>query len=280
MSNTSSYNKYSSQCVPDNVSDQPVWCFVFNAGSLLVKVQNGIINVPVKLTLEELKAWEKTRFYLGRLNDCDCYCIETDENAAVDKAAVPEEMIFKKFRSLFGRIDEEIFMLAGKAAQILDWHKKSQYCGSCGSKTETKQDELAKVCLNCSNIIYPKISPAIIVAVINGDKILLAKGRNFKFYSLIAGFAEPGETLEDCVQREVFEEVGIRIRNIQYFGSQPWPFPDSLMIGFTAEYESGELLVDGNEIVSADWFTKESLPEVPNNSSIAGKIIDWFCDNS
>lgn len=258
------------------MNDQPVWCFVFNSGNLLIKVENDVINVPVKMTMEQFKAWETTKFYLGRFDGCDCYCIETDDNKNL-----PEEMVFRKFRSLFGKIEEELFMLAGRASHILDWHKKNQYCGICGSKTEMKQDELAKVCLNCSNIIYPKISPAIIVAIINGDKILLAQARNFrnKFYSLIAGFVEPGETLENCVEREVFEEVGIRIKNIRYFGSQPWPFPDSLMIGFIAEYESGEISVDGNEIDCADWFSRSTLPNTPTESSIAGQIIQWFCNN-
>lgn len=253
--------------------DKPVWYFVFNSEKLLVKITGDTLNVPIKTTLADLKVKILTKFYLGKLGVCDCYCIEIP-----DQAVVPEGMSFKKFRSLLGKVDEETFMLAGKAYQILHWDKKTQYCGSCGSPTVMKSDERAKVCPQCGNISYPRISPAVIVAIIKGNEILLARANYFKgnLHSLIAGFVEPGETFEACVQREVFEEVGLKVQNIKYFGSQPWPFPDSLMVGFTAEYASGEILVDGNEIASAGWFTKEDLPEVPNNSSIAGKIIDWF----
>lgn len=258
---------------PEAINDQLVWCFVFNLGKLLIKKQDSVVNVPVKIAMKQLKAWETTRFYLGKLEGCDCYCIE-----AADKITIPEQMYFKRFFSLFGQIDEEIFTLAGRASHILDWHKKNQYCGRCGSETELKKDELALACSVCGNIIYPKISPAIIVAVIKGDEILLAQGKDFRFYSTLAGFVEPGETLEDCVRREVFEEVGIRIKNVKYFGSQPWPFPDSLMIGFTAEYESGEISVDPNEIATAGWFKRNNLPVTPTQSSIAGKLIQWFCN--
>lgn len=275
MLNRSIYNRYSPSFVPETTENgKPVWFFVFNSEEVLINTTNNTFNVPVKTTIEDLKLRVLAKYYLGKLDGCDCYCLETD-----DKTTVPEGMLFKKFRSLLGRIDEEIFMLAGRAYQILNWDKKNQYCGSCGSENEMKHDERAKICPKCSNIIYPKISPAVIVAIIKDNEILLAHAKYFKenLYSLIAGFVEPGETFEDCVQREVFEEVGIKVKNLKYFGSQPWPFPDSLMVGFTAEYESGKISVDGNEITSAGWYTKESLPDVPNNSSIAGKIINWFC---
>ncbi len=271
-----SRNLYDRYFIPEPADGKPVWFFIFNGNKLLVKVTGDNITVPVKTTIDELKIRTLAKFYLGKLDGYDCYCIDTGDNAATQ-----EGMVFRKFYTLLGQIDEEIFMLAGKAYHILNWDKKNRYCGTCGANTETKLDELAKVCHKCGNIIYPKISPAVIVAVLKGNEILLAQAKNFKenMYSLVAGFVEPGETFEDCVQREVFEEVGIKVKNLKYFGSQPWPFPDSLMVGYTAEYESGEILIDGNEIISAGWFTSRNMPNTPTGGSIAGQIINWFCKN-
>jgi NAD+ diphosphatase len=125
---------------------------------------------------------------------------------------------------------------------------------------------------------YPRLSPAIIVAVLKNNQILLARNKRFKlpFYSVLAGFVEPGETLEECVQREIREEVGIMTKNIRYFGSQPWPFPNSLMIAFVADYADGEITIDGSEIIDAAWFSKGELPQIPPTISIARQLIDWF----
>jgi NAD+ diphosphatase len=131
-------------------------------------------------------------------------------------------------------------------------------------------------------VFYPRISPAIIVAVTRDDEILLAHNNNFKQnrYSVIAGFVEPGETFEDCVKREVMEEVNVKVKNIKYFSSQPWPFPDSLMIAFTAEYDEGEIRPDGIEIGDAGWYKRDNLPEVPTNTSVAGRLIQWFLNQN
>ncbi len=136
----------------------------------------------------------------------------------------------------------------------------------------------AKECPDCGLVIFPRLSPAIIVLVEKEGKILLAKAVRFKedIYSILAGFVEPGETLEEAVEREVREEVGIAIKDIRYFGSQPWPFPDSLMIGFLAKYKSGRIKIDKEEIVDAGWFSPENLPNIPGNISIARRMIDWF----
>ena len=134
----------------------------------------------------------------------------------------------------------------------------------------------------CGLVNYPRLSPAVIVAVIKDHQILLATSPRFKaaFYSVLAGFVEPGETLEECVKREIREEVGLEVKNIRYFGSQPWPFPDSLMVGFTCEYAKGELTLDQNEILQAAWFEADKLPPIPGKISIARKLIDWFVEQN
>ena len=191
-------------------------------------------------------------------------------------------MEMKELRPLFEFFSANTFMLIGRANHILYWNRLSRFCGKCVAATEMKTDERAKICPACGNTIYPRISPAVIVAIIKGKQILLAHARTFRenLHSVIAGFVEPGERLEDCIIREVFEEVGIKIRNIKYFGSQPWPFPDSLMIGYTAEYESGEIQADGVEITHADWYSYNDLPQIPTKDSIAGQMISWFVEKS
>ncbi|HEY5585326.1 MAG TPA: NAD(+) diphosphatase, partial [Ruminiclostridium sp.] len=165
-----------------------------------------------------------------------------------------------------------------KAFQIVSWDQTNQFCGRCGSSTQPQPSERAKICPKCGFISYPRICPATITAIFKDDKILLAHAAAFKgnLYSLIAGFLEPGETLEECVKREIMEEVSLKVKNIKYFGSQPWPFPNSMMIGFTAEYESGEITVDGVEISEAGWFGVDNLPELPFEMSIARKIINSY----
>jgi NAD+ diphosphatase len=135
-----------------------------------------------------------------------------------------------------------------------------------------------KECAACGNKNFPRISPAVMVLVQRSGELLLARGPNFPagFFSLVAGFVEPGETLETCVHREIKEEIGITVTNIRYFGSQPWPFPDSLMISFIADYAGGEIQVDGQEIIEAAWYRPDDLPQIPGVVSLAGKMILWF----
>lgn len=189
-------------------------------------------------------------------------------------------MAFKGLREMFGFLEDDLLGLAGRANQIVNWDQAHQFCGRCGKKMTYKEDERAKICPSCDLINYPRISPAIIVAVIRDNKILLARSPRFpaSFYSVLAGFVEPGESLEECVAREVKEEAGVDIKNIRYFGSQPWPFPDSLMVGFTADYAGGEILMDKTEILDAGWFAADNLPQIPGKISIARRLIDWFAE--
>ncbi|MDF2655827.1 MAG: nudC 2 [Bacillota bacterium] len=213
--------------------------------------------------------------YMGTADGILCFCLSFDE-----AVPIPEELEFESLRALYDSVDEMMGMVASRAVHLAGWSRRSKYCGVCGSPTQKDSAELAKRCSSCGNVIYPRISPAIIIAVIKEDKLLLAHNKNFKqkWYSTLAGFIEPGETIEACARREVLEEVGVAIQNIRYFGSQPWPFPDSLMIGLIADYESGEVTPDGVEIDDAAFFGTDELPDVPGKYSVAGKLINWFVE--
>lgn len=180
-------------------------------------------------------------------------------------------------RGVFMSHDESLFLSVARAWQWILFRRTHRYCGQCGSTMQQVGWEMATQCHTCGHRCYPRVSPCIIVAIKKGDKILLAQGKaqkERKMFSTLAGFVESGESLEQAVHREVFEEVGIKIKNLEYFGSQPWPFPHSLMMGFLAEYDSGDIVVDGEEILEAHWFDVDKLPFVPPNMSIAGKLID------
>jgi NAD+ diphosphatase len=166
-----------------------------------------------------------------------------------------------------------------RAYHITQWRRESVFCGKCGSKNLDSTEELARVCPSCGRHEYPRISPAIIVLIINDkDEALLAHNKSFApgVYSLIAGFSEAGETLEMTVAREVREEVGLAVRNIRYMTSQPWPFPNSLMLGFTARYAGGDIRADGVEIEDARWFRRDALPDLPARGSVSRSIVDLW----
>jgi NAD+ diphosphatase len=182
---------------------------------------------------------------------------------------------WEALRNLGIRLDTPSWMLAGRAVQLVEWARTNRFCGRCGSTTELATQERAARCPGCGLNAYPRLAPAIIVIVERGDEILLGKGRGFgRMFSALAGFAEPGEALEETLRREVREEVGVEVNEIRYFGSQPWPFPHSLMIGFFATWVSGEIQIDGDEIVDAGWFKAENLPDIPPPLSIARRLID------
>ncbi|MGV8921629.1 MAG: NAD(+) diphosphatase [Pseudomonas sp.] len=174
--------------------------------------------------------------------------------------------------------DFDVYKKLGYAAQISTWAREHRFCGSCGQPTQQVPGERAMYCKECDLRHYPRISPSMIVLVTRGDEILLARSPRFVtgVYSTLAGFAEPGESVEDCVRREVMEEVQVKVKNIQYMGSQCWPFPHSMMLGFHAEYESGEIVPQADEIEDAQWFHISNLPPLPANRSIARYLIDLY----
>lgn len=252
-------------------------CFAFRDNELLLSLDdNDHRTIPSINTLSLLGIHPIRTQYLGKINNQHGYSAELSHDTIA-----PSNMDFINLRQVYGLIDEDLFVQAGRAIQIMNWDKTHQYCGQCGSSTETLPNEYAKVCPKCKLTNYPRICPAIIVAVVKDDQILLAQGTRFTspFYSVLAGFVEPGETLEECVQREIREEVGIEVKDISYFGSQSWPFPNSLMVAFTCKYDSGEIDIDEIEIKDAGWFNVLNLPPIPSSISISRQLIDWFIEN-
>lgn len=261
------------RALPLPTDDEISYCFVISEDKLLVEEKDNIINVFFKNSLSNIAITDN--LYLGRLDLIPCFAANL-----LSTESINSNLKLIGLRQLFGLVDDEIFWLAARAFHLLNWSKNTKYCGRCGEKTLIKEGEHSKYCPKCVLPMYPKISPAVIVAITKEDKILLAQNVQNKtgFYSVLAGFVEPGETLEECVCREIKEEAGIDLKNIKYFGSQPWPFPDSLMLGFTAEYAGGELVLDETELSDARWFSADELPQVPGKLSISRRLIDWFVE--
>ena len=257
---------------PPDREESAIW-FILDNGHLLTRIDANRFCIPDSADLESLRIAPSNAVYLGSLDGQPCYAGALENGRFSDS-----NFKLNNLRTLFGVIPDELIWIAGRANQLMHWRLTHRYCGKCGQETIDKVDERAKLCPHCHHVNYPRLSPAVIVAIIKDDQILLARNRNFKlpFYSVLAGFVEPGESLEDCVNREIKEEVGITVKNIRYFGSQPWPFPDSLMIGFVADHAAGEIVIDGSEIIEAAWFSKDNLPQIPSKFSIARRLIDWF----
>lgn len=207
---------------------------------------------------------------VGELLGVPCYAADVDQLPDIPAAEATS------LRAIFQLAGQESFALAGRATQLLDWQKQHRYCGQCGTATLRKVGEHAMYCPNCGLFVYPRISPAVMVLVRDGEKLLLARGAQFKpgVYSALAGFVEAGETLEECAAREVREEVGVEIANLRYFASQPWPFPNSLMVAFFADYAGGTITPEPGEIEAADWFLPDALPILPDPVSISRRLID------
>lgn len=170
------------------------------------------------------------------------------------------------------------YMQAGKARELLHWDETTRFCGVCGGPMKRHTD-ISKRCTHCGKEVWPSLAPAVIVAVSRGDELLLVQGCNFRadYMGLVAGFVETGESLEEAVAREVLEETGIHIRNIRYHSSQPWPYPNALMLGFMAEYAGGELQIQRSELTKGGWFHRHALPAIPGPVSLARKLIDAWC---
>ena len=258
---------------PDQDRAGSAWWFAFREERLLV--QNAVQGTTLPF-VEDLGALDLTpsrTIYLGRLDGRDCFTATLPS-----EASAPNGFAFQGLRALFGNLPEDLLAVAGRATQLLTWDRTHRFCGQCGAPTEPVPGERAMRCAGCGHLAYPRLSPAVIVQVTRGEEILLARGKNFAegMYSTPAGFVEPGETLEEAVAREIGEELGITVTNIRYFGSQPWPFPHQLMVGFTAEWVGGEITIDETELADARWFTRDAMPNLPSPISISRRLIDDY----
>lgn len=221
-------------------------------------------------TAEEVAHLSDVRsHFMGHLGNQPCYAVEAPDQG---------EHTFANLRMYLGRIDNTLFNLAGRSLQLCDWYRTHRFCGKCGEATSENDSDRSMVCRACRINYYPRLSPSIIVLVHREDEVLLARNHMFPegLFSTLAGFVEPGESIEETVTREVEEEVGVRVGKLRYLGSQPWPFPNSLMLGFHAEYESGEIVCQQDEIAEANWFACSELPNIPGKFAISRWLIDAY----
>lgn len=270
-----------SQVSPPSNINTPAYWIILSGFRLLVHDQYPHASFPKMRNPTEIGVEVSRKQYLGYLND-PAGKIHFYSGEAKDPEFVPHGMAYVSLRHLFSRMNDTMLTLAGRAVQIVEWDRTHQYCGRCGIPVEAMTRERAKKCPQCALTSYPRLAPAVIVSIERngpaGKELLLAHNKRHPsgFYSVLAGFVEPGETLEECVKREIREEVGLEVKNIRYFGSQPWPFPNSLMIAFLADYADGEITLEEDELEEASWFPPDALPPVPPPISIARHMIDTF----
>lgn len=256
-------------------SQSPTWWFVFYNDQVLLEKKDNAYTIPC-LTEAPIALNGHTIHDLAPLNGCPCKTAATD--APVEEN---DRYLMVELRSIYDHIPRIQFGMAGKAREILYWDKTSTYCPVCGAQTRQFMP-IAKKCPECGYEMFPNIATAILALVRKGNSVLLVRAHNFRssFYGLVAGFLETGEALEECVKREVMEETNLVVDNITYFGNQPWPFPSGLMVGFIADYVSGEIKLQDEELSEAAFYTADNLPELPRKLSLARKMIDWWIDDT
>jgi NAD+ diphosphatase len=250
---------------PPATATPQAWCFAF-VGNLLLLPDDDGPGLQAVLP-ETLAVHAASRHYLGTLSGHDCW--------AMLLPAAPTGWVGTPLRAAMLRFEPALAALAGRAAQVLEWDRSHRFCGVCGTPTLLQPGERARVCPACKQTSYPRLSPSMMALVWRPGELLLARSPHFArgMYSALAGFVEAGESLEDCVHREVAEEVGLRVQGLRYFGSQSWPFPHSLMVAYTAQYAGGEIVPQPGEIEDAQWFPIDALPGIPPRFSIAGHLI-------
>lgn len=252
-------------CKSENASG---YWFIFIEEQLLLQQKEEKLSIPFGVEPPlSVSSFQEVTMYDGRR----CFAAES---SAIE---LPEGFVTVPLRKSFMMIESSLYEMAGKSFQILFWDKHSQFCPVCGAKTQQLLP-IMKVCPNCHFELYPTVSTAILVLIRKEDSILLVHSRNFKgnFYGLVSGFLEAGESLEQCVIREVMEETSLTIKNLTYFGNQTWPYPNNLMVGFIADYESGIIRLQDEELSAGEFFTLSSLPEIPTKPSLARRMIDWW----
>lgn len=244
-----------------------VTLILFIGNDQVVTIDNCLPTVPVEAPILD------EAVYLGTLANKSCFALRS-----FDESELSEDWNAVKFKTLHDKLDQTSYALLGHASQILTWRENHNFCSKCGAPTAESTTERSMTCISCGFMSFPRISPSIIVAVTRGEELLMVRSPHFPegLYSVVAGFLEPGETLEQCVEREVLEETGIKVKNIRYVTSQPWAFPHSLMCGFTADYAGGELVLAPGEIEDGGWYTPATMPTIPDESTIARRLINTY----
>jgi len=245
--------------------------FVFRRAEVLV---TDDLRAP-RGTIEALGLAVECTQFVGALDGVACIAV-----GVADDAIAPPGHRFASLRALHDKLPPAEFAVAGTASQIVTWDRGHRFCAKCGRELAPKPTERAKRCAHCAIDYFPRVQPAIIVLIHDGSRIVMARSPGFpeKWYALIAGFVEPGETFEECVAREVHEETGVSIDEIRYFGSQPWPFPHQVMVGFWARWAGGDIVIDRSELEDARWFDVDAMPQLPPPISIARKMIDAWVE--
>lgn len=252
------------------------WWFIFYKDQLLLeKKGDGKYAVPCGESSPIIIKEKTTVHNITTLEGRNCNAFSL--SSPIEES---EQWAMTGLRASYDYLPLSHYQTAGKAHEILHWDRNSRFCSACGTPMEQKES-IMKRCPKCGREAYPSISTAILVLVRKKDSLLLVHARNFKgtFNSLVAGFLETGETLEECVAREVKEETGLDVKNITYFGNQPWPYPSGLMVGFIADYAGGEITLQDEELSSGDFYTRDHLPELPRKLSLARKMIDWWIEH-
>lgn len=268
-----------SQIHPPAPLTQPAFWFVFQNEEILLQTTFNISRIPKLLDINSFNFAIQQQLYLGVYENIPCFTAQVEQTSTT---SLPPDIAFQQIRQSHATLnDEDLFHIVTRARQVLHWDKNTQYCGCCGSRTQLSNKERAKECPACKILFFPQISPVMLVLIWREDEILLARSSYFLpgIYSILAGFVEPGETLERTIMREAEEEVGIKIKNLSYFGSQPWPFPSNLMLGFMAEYDSGDIRIDPQELEDAQWFSIHDLPTLPKPISLSRRMIDAYLES-
>lgn len=256
------------------MSDNDICWFLFDNGMLLLQMaKDDTLSLP--------KAPAPPFAVSGPWHELSTHDGMRCVAVSLDGPVSAEGWKMLRLREAADLIGDRMFHIAGKGVELLHWDAHSRYCGQCGGKT-VQNSPISKHCPGCGMDIFPKISVAVLALITKDDSTLLVRARNFSgpFYGLVSGFLETGESLEECVRREVLEETALHIEDIRYFGSQPWPFPSSLMVGFTARYKSGTICLQEDELLEADFFRRDELPLLPSKLSLTRQMIDWWASNA
>ena len=262
---------------PAQLTSSVAYWFPFHNDKVLMRETEQRIGLlqgdeDVQHLIPLMPEHETSRMFIGVLDETPCMTYE----ARVEK--LPDDIRELSLREVYGQVDEIVYGIVMYAYQLLYWQRTSNFCPVCGHVPESEEGTWGKRCPNCGHVAYPHVTPAILALVHddNGNMLLTHKRGWGKRFSCVAGFTEPGESLEECVQREIYEELGVEVSDVTYVGSQPWPFPHQLMVGYTARYVRGDIRIQEQELDDARWFSVKNPPEMPPPMSLAHTIIQTW----